>query len=124
MDTANAQAARPNIALRILRFPIVLIVIEAIVFIFIGVSLEASGATKRMGLSPVGFFVVVLVGSVVLILLWKAFRRWVEGERDREFTLPGAGKELGAGLLAGFVLFSLMTGLVALFGGIEVLGTR
>jgi len=124
MDTANAQAARPNIALRILRFPIVLIVIEAIVFIFIGGSLEASGATKRMGLSPVGFFVVVLVGSVVLILLWKAFRRWVEGERDREFTLPGAGKELGAGLLAGFVLFSLMTSLVALFGGIEVLGTR
>jgi hypothetical protein len=79
MDTADAPAARPNIALRILRFPIVLIVLEAIVFIFIGGSLEASGATKRMGLSPIGFFVFVLVGSVVLILVWKAFRRWVEG---------------------------------------------
>jgi membrane protease YdiL (CAAX protease family) len=51
-------------------------------------------------------------------------RRWLEGERDREFTLPGAGRELGAGLLAGFLLFTLMTGLVALLGGIEIVGTR
>ncbi len=105
-------------------FPITLIVLEAIVFIFIGGSLEASSAAKHMGMPPAGFFLFVLAGSVILILVWKAFRRWVEGERDREFTLPGAGKELGAGLLAGFLLFTLMTGLVALLGGIEIVGTR
>ena len=124
MDDTPLRPARPNLALRILRFPITLIVLEAVVFIFIGGSLEASGTARRMGFSPIGFFLFVLVGAVVLILVWKAFRRWVEGERDREFTLPGAGKELGAGLLAGFLLFSLMTGLVALLGGIEIVGTR
>lgn len=124
MDGIAAAAGRPNLALRILRFPLTLIVLEAIVFIFIGGALEAPALSKRMGMSPVGFFLFVLVGAVVLILVWKAFRRWVEGEGDQEFTLPGAGKELSAGLLAGFLLFSLMTGLVALLGGIEVVGTR
>jgi membrane protease YdiL (CAAX protease family) len=124
MDGIPAPLARPNLALRVLRFPLTLIVLEAVVFIIIGGTLEASGAAKQIGLSPGGFFAFVLAGSVVLILVWKAFRRWVEGERDREFTLPGAGKELGAGLLAGLALFTLMTGLVALLGGIEVVGTR
>lgn len=124
MNEPIATAARPNLALRILRFPITLIVIEAVIFIFIGGTLEASGTARRMGFSPVGFFLFVLVGAVVLILVWKAVRRWLEGERDREFTLPGAGRELGAGLLAGFLLFTLMTGLVALLGGIEIVGTR
>ena len=124
MDGTPALSARPNLALRVLRNPITLIVLEAIVFVFIGGSLEASSAAERMGFSPVGFFLFVLAGAVVMILVWKAFRRWVEGERDREFTLPGAGRELGVGLLAGFLLFTLMTGLVALLGGIEVVGTR
>jgi membrane protein implicated in regulation of membrane protease activity len=97
MDGIPAPLARPNLALRVLRFPLTLIVLEAVVFIVIGGTLEASGAAKQIGLSPAGFFAFVLVGSAVLILVWKAFRRWVEGERDREFTLPGAGKELGAG---------------------------
>ena len=120
----SAPSARPNLALRILRFPLILIVLEAIVFIFIGGALEASSVGTRMGLSRAGFFLFVVVGSVVLILVWKVFRRWVEGERDREFTLPGAGKELGIGLLAGFLLFTLMTGIVALLGGITIVGTR
>jgi membrane protease YdiL (CAAX protease family) len=124
MDGTPATAAKPNLALRILRYPVTLIVIEAVVFIFIGGTLEASNVAKRMGMSPAGFFVFVLIDAVVLILVWKAFRRWVEGQRDHEFTLPGAGQELGAGLLTGFVLFSLMTGMVALLGGIEIVGTR
>ncbi|MBO0748953.1 MAG: CPBP family intramembrane metalloprotease [Porphyrobacter sp.] len=122
-DEAQAPV-KPNLAVRILRFPITLIVLEAIVFIVIGGALEAASAARRMGFSPAEFFLFVLIGSVVLILVWKAFRRWVEGERDQEFTLPGAWKELGAGLLTGFLLFSVMTGIVALLGGIEVVGTR
>jgi membrane protease YdiL (CAAX protease family) len=124
MDGTPAVSARPNLALRVLRFPLTLIVLEAIVFILIGGVLEAPSVSKRVGLSPAGFFVFVLIGAVVFILVWKAVRRWLEGERDREFTLPGAGRELGAGLLAGFLLFSLMTGIVALLGGIEIVGTR
>ena len=124
MDGTTAPPARPNLALRILRFPITLIIIEAVVFILIGGVLEAPSVSKKVGLTPVGFFLFVVAGSAVLILVWKALRRWLEGERDREFTLPGAGKELGSGLLAGALLFSLMTGLVALLGGLDVVGTR
>lgn len=124
MDQVVEPAAKPSLALRMLRFPITLIVIEAIVFIFIGSALEATSMAKRMGLSPPGFFLFVVIGSILLILVWKVSRRWLEGERDQEFTLPGAGKELGTGLLAGFLLFTIMTGLVALLGGIAIVGTR
>lgn len=121
---ATDAPARPNLALRVLRFPLTLLIVEASAFSLLFGALEAPEIGKQMGLSPAGFFVFVLSGAILLILAWKAFRRWVEGERDQEFTAPGAAKELGAGLLAGFVLFSLMTGFVALLGGIEIVGTR
>jgi membrane protease YdiL (CAAX protease family) len=123
MDGTPA-AAKPNLALRILRFPIVLLVVEAFVFGAIGLPLEAVGALTTGALSPIGFFGVTLAGVLIIVGLWKIFRRWLEGEQDQEFTFPGAGRELGAGLLAGFALFCLMTGLVALLGGIEVTGVR
>jgi membrane protease YdiL (CAAX protease family) len=124
MDGTPATAAKPNLALRILRFPVTLLVLELGVLGFIGLPLEASNLAKPRGVTPPALFLVIVAALVIFVLLWKAFRRWVEGDRDREFTLPGAGKEAGAGLLAGFALFSLMTGLVALAGGIEITGTR
>ena len=66
MDGIPALPAKPNLALRILRFPVTLIVLETVVFVFIGSSLEASGTARRMGLSPAGFFLFVLVGAVVM----------------------------------------------------------
>src|SRR3954470_14664490 len=124
MDDPERTRPGANPALRILRFPVSLIVIEAVCFTFAGGWLERSNALRRMGLSRVGMFLVTVAGAILLIVLWKVFRRWVEGQRDREFTLPGAAQELGTGLLAGFLLFALMTGLVALLGGIEFLGVR
>jgi membrane protease YdiL (CAAX protease family) len=114
----------PSLPLRIMRFPITLIVIEAVALGAIGLPLEAANLATIRGLSPPELFVCVMIALAIFIIAWKAFRRWAEGERDREFTLPGAAQEAGAGLLAGFALFSLMTGLVALFGGIEIVGTR
>jgi membrane protease YdiL (CAAX protease family) len=124
MDGTPAAAAKPNLALRILRFPLTLFVIEAALFIVLGGFLEGSGVAKRAGFSPAAFFLYTVIGAAIFILAWKAVRRWLEGDRDREFSWPGAGKELGAGLLTGFLLFSIMTGLVALLGGIEVVGVR
>lgn len=124
MDGTPATAAKPNLALRVLRYPITLLVIEALILGVLGLPLEAFNLVAPRSVSPPTKFIIVVVALVIFVLVWKAFRRWVEGDRDREFTLPGAGKEAGAGLLAGFALFSLMTGLVALLGGIEVTGTR
>ena len=123
---AESRAAAPRIALavRILRFPLTLLVIEAVVFVVVGSALEGPRLVRLLGLSREGRFVFTVVGCLVLIMLWKAARRWLEGARDREFTWPGAAREVGAGLLAGFLLFSLMTGLVALFGGIHIVGMR
>jgi len=118
-----APAAKPSLALRILRFPATLLVVELVGFSLVFGLLEAP-VTTLFGFSPFGFFVFVVIGSILLVLAWKAVRRWVEGERDREFTLPGAGRELGGGLLAGFLLFSLVTVLVAMLGGIEFVGIR
>jgi membrane protease YdiL (CAAX protease family) len=65
-----------------------------------------------------------LVVAAGLVLAWKAWKRWIEREPDRELALPGAAGELGLGLLGGLLLFSAMTGIVALLGGLEVLGFR
>jgi membrane protease YdiL (CAAX protease family) len=124
MDGTPAVTAKPNLALRFLRFPIALIVLEIAVFGVIGIPLESANLAAIRFVSPPELFLIVVVALTVFVLIWKAFRRWVEGERDHEFTLPGAGKEVGVGLLAGFVLFCLMTGLVALLGGIDVTGVR
>jgi membrane protease YdiL (CAAX protease family) len=115
---------RPGLALRILRFPITLIVLELGVLGIIGLPLEAANLVAIRLVSPPILFLIMVVALVVFVLIWKAFRHWVEGDRDREFALAGAAPEAGAGLAAGFILFCLMTGIVAILGGIEILGTR
>ncbi|WP_068080170.1 CPBP family intramembrane glutamic endopeptidase [Novosphingobium rosa] len=67
---------------------------------------------------------VELAVALWLILAWKLYRRWIERSADTELPLAGALPEWAAGLAFGMVLFSAMTGMVALLGGIEVLGLR
>jgi membrane protease YdiL (CAAX protease family) len=115
-------ADKPGLALRILRFPITLI--EALVFGVIGLPLDSIPLIVGDQISGPILLLGMLVALIIFVLLWKASRRWLEGERDREFALAGSARELGSGLLAGFALFCLMTGLVALLGGIVVTGVR
>ena len=110
--------------LRFLRFPLVLLLIEAVT-----VTLAAIGLTLGMrwaGLKDEGVSDAIgaLILATLLILLWKLLRRYLEGSRDAEFSGPGSGTELGAGLAFGFVLFSSMAGFVWVLGGLEVLGLR
>ncbi|WP_296677713.1 type II CAAX endopeptidase family protein [Novosphingobium sp.] len=62
--------------------------------------------------------------AVCVVIGYKAFKRWVERGPDTELPLKGLLPELGAGLAIGALLFSFMTGVVALLGGFEVLGLR
>lgn len=110
--------------LRFLRFPLVLLLIEAV-----AVTMAAIGLTLGMrwaGLKDEGVSAAIgaLILAALLILLWKLLRRYLEGSRDAEFSGPGSGIELGAGLAFGFVLFSSMAGFVWVLGGLEVLGLR
>lgn len=65
-----------------------------------------------------------LVMAVAFILVFKGLKRWVERRPDTELPLAGALPELAAGLLFGFVLFSVTAGAVALLGGLSILGLR
>jgi uncharacterized protein len=118
------EAGPPSRLRRIVAFPLTLLVISfpAVAVVGTGVGM----AWQKLGLAPntpEKMFGAVLMAAAV-ILSYKAIKRWIERAPDRELEWNGALKELGAGLLTGFLLFSAMTGIVALLGGFEVLGFR
>ncbi len=97
-------------ALKLLRFPLVLLVIEALVLASIAALYSTSA--RRLGL------------AVVVVLTHKALRRWLEGARDTDFAAHHALRELGLGLGLGFALFALAAGVVAALGGLQIEGLR
>ncbi len=121
---SEIEASPPSRLRRIVAFPLTLLVISfpAVAMVGTGVGM----AYQKLGLAPntpEKLFGAVLMAAAV-IFTYKAIKRWIERAPDRELEWAGALKELGAGLLVGFVLFSAMTGIVALLGGFEVLGFR
>lgn len=124
MDRAPAPTSKPNLALRILRLPIVLLVLGLLLFSLIDGPVEVNRFIAGGSLKGFTYLAVALADCALIVLVWKAWRRWAEGGGDHEFTFPGAGRELGAGLFIGFALFCLMTGIVWLLGGIEFTGLR
>lgn len=114
----------PGLARRIVAFPLTLLVIG-----FVWIAALATGAGQAYQLlgfernTPEKAFGAVLMAAVI-ILGYKAYKRWIERAPDTELSLAGALPELAAGVAIGTVLFSLMTGIVALLGGFEVLGMR
>jgi len=120
MDEDN----QPTPTLRVLRHPAMLLVLAVLTaFCSIIVTMQIG---RLVGASdgPVGALVASIVVAVLFVAIYAAFRRWVEGQPVREFALPGAGVELGAGLLTGLILFSLIVGVIAAFGGYRVIGTN
>ena len=119
-----ADPSKPGRVRRIIAFPLTMLVIEFAVIVLVG-----SGYTQAAHLliaksDGAAYFAGGLLLAGVLVLTWKGLQRWLERRPDREFALAGAGRELGLGLLLGFLLFSAATGIVALLGGFEVLGVR
>jgi membrane protease YdiL (CAAX protease family) len=65
---------------------------------------------------------VQILVALWLIVAWKLYKHWVERSADTELPLAGAAREWLAGLAFGVLLFSVMTGMVALLGGLRVMG--
>lgn len=124
MERSPATATKSNIALRILRFPVVLIVLGAVLFTLIAVPVESVSLIGSDAVTGPLIFLAALASAIVIVAVWKPWRRWVEGSPDEEFTFPGAGKELGGGLLTGFVLFCLVVLVVWLLGAMTFEGIR
>ncbi|MGX7894855.1 CPBP family intramembrane glutamic endopeptidase [Tsuneonella sp. HG222] len=124
MTNEIERANSPSLALRFLRFPLTLIVLGFVVFSFVAAPVQAMAFLGTEAVTGPAILAASVVTAALVILVWKGWRRWIEGDRDREFTWPGAGRELGAGLLAGFLIFASATGIVWLLGGITFQGVR
>lgn len=120
----DVPESRTTLAWRIVAFPLTLLIIG-----FVWLTALAFGTAQAYQLlgfernTPQKTFGAVLVAAAV-ILGYKAYKRWVERAPDTELPLAEAVPELAAGIVFGTALFSLMTGIVALLGGFEVLGVR
>ncbi len=120
---AVAQTA-PSLIRRIIAFPLTLLILGFAWITAIGIG--TAQAYEQLGFArntPEKSFGAVLM-ALAVVLGYKAFKRWVERAPDTELPLNGALPELAAGIAFGTVLFSVMTGIVALLGGFEVLGLR
>ena len=127
MDTVTHQAqatSQPSLLRRIIAFPLTLMVIGfvwiSVIAVGVGQAYEQLGFTRNTPQKAMG----AVLMAIAVVLAYKAYKRWVERAEDAELPLSGAFPELAAGIAIGTALFSLMTGIVALMGGIEFLGLR
>jgi len=123
--TDLTQPARPGLLRRIATFPLVTMILECVAItaaaLITSKTFDLLVDTERNTLLRT-LNVVAIVLAVVLA--YKACQRWLEKRADGEMPLAPALREMGLGLLAGFLLFSAVVGAVALLGGFEVLGLR
>ncbi len=124
LPASTAPEAKPGLIRRIVSFPLSLLVIEFVVIAVVAVGYTQLAHRLIAKGDGAAYAAGGVVLAVLLVLTWKALQHWLERRPDRELALPGAGQELGLGLFFGFLLFSGMTGIVALLGGFEVLGLR
>lgn len=122
--TQAIQPSESSLALRILRYPLVLLVIGFLFFgILYGLTAAAATAYQPLRNTPLQSLI-TLACAALAVFAYKLFQRWLERREDAEFALADAGKELGLGLAIGFLLFSVMVGIVALLGGFGIDGLR
>ncbi|MDB5705733.1 MAG: putative metal-dependent rane protease [Sphingomonas bacterium] len=112
-----------NLFWRIVHFPPVLLVIG--IAIIIGAGVLASLANHMIPHAGNGGLAVVaaIVYAAIFAIFYCGFVRLVERRPTvAEFAPAGWAKELGAGLLSGLILFSVVVGIIAAFGGYRVIG--
>lgn len=111
---------------RVVHFPLVTLIIGMIAVIAPSTLLQVV-ADRLLGITPriatPGTALAITVLAVLAgIAGYLAFNRWVERRGNVEFARADAARELGAGLVAGVVLFSAIVGVIALFGGYHIVG--
>lgn len=98
-----------------------------VAFVFVvGGMLLSSGLGRTIGPHHGGWqSLAVGVGvAAIFVTLYALFCRAIERRPAIELALPGAAAELGAGLVAGLVLFSAVVAVIAVLGGYRVVGTH
>ena len=119
----EANAARLPLWRRIFDFPLITMIVAVALF----VGANAAGLLVAKLLPPMsseGALVAKAAINILLVLaVYKfAIRRIGEGPHD-DLPIAGAAKGLGAGLLLGFLLFSFIVGIAALFDVYNIVGS-
>ncbi|HUD29652.1 MAG TPA: CPBP family intramembrane glutamic endopeptidase [Novosphingobium sp.] len=124
ITTEDGRVSPPGRMRRFIMHPLVLLPIGVVM-----VALAAIAASIAIGQVPMHRTSILqavsgLVIGICGLLGYYAFCRWVERAPRQPARPKRAARELGAGILAGFLLFSLATGVVAAFGGFAVVRVR
>jgi len=115
---------------RVLRFPLVRIVLAVIV---VSIAMNATRAILKLGgLAPERGaphrLALLLLGTVATIAVvhaaYLAYVRHLEGRAATEFAATGAAKELALGAMIGAVIFSLAIAVLFAAGWYSVVGTN
>ena len=107
----------------IVHFPLVLLGIGIAFMMGAGMTATlVSRAIPHANNDWLAVLVAILVAAI-FVAFYCAFVRLVERRPVvAEFALNGWARELGAGLLGGLLLFSVVVGIIAAFGGYRVIG--
>ena len=125
LDTTSPRARKWY--WRIIRFPLVRIVLATIFVIFLaygpfGVILyEVFGQTDEDTNDWVLLLAVAAAVSGGMSAYW-VYVKYIEWRTPDELSRPGAAKETGLGIIIGIGLLAVIIGIIALAGGYRVLG--
>jgi len=119
MIVDDVQQPKPGILRRIIAFPLTLLIIQ-ILAVAIGASLATQLFRGFFDKGTPGYFAGGLTVAILAIAIYLATRGWIERIANDELPFAALPRELPLGLLIGAGLFTLMTGIVALMGGIRV----
>ena len=123
MEPIKAVTPPNSLVWRIIHFPLVLLIIGMVMVI--GAEVCVLWLAHFVPHAPGGLFGVVTAmgGAAAAVAAYVIFVRFVERRPGvAEFGLSGWWKELGAGLISGFLLFSVVVGVIAAFGDYQVIG--
>ncbi|MBI4675805.1 MAG: CPBP family intramembrane metalloprotease [Chloroflexi bacterium] len=115
-----------TLARRILQFPVTRIVIAflAVVIATILVQFGMTWLGQPLGIGTAGWYEVLssVLVVVVVYVVYRLYVRVIEKRAATELDMRGALQELGAGILFGAVLFTIVIGGLWLLGVYRVLG--
>lgn len=118
-EPQTIPGTRPGIVRRIIAFPLTLLVIEVLV-VATGASLASVGLQKVVTRGTPGYLLGGVAVAFLAIAVYLACRRWIERRVNDELPLVALPRDLSLGLVIGAGLFTAMTGIVALLGGISI----
>jgi membrane protease YdiL (CAAX protease family) len=125
MEPIKPVTPPDNLFWRIVHFPLVLLVIG--IAMMIGAEIAAQIVSYLIPHAGNGWLAVLaaIASAAVVVFIYWILVRFVERRRGfEEFGRAGWARELGAGLLGGLALFSVVVGIIAAFGGYHIIGTH